>query len=328
MSFALQLLVLGLFTFYFFFMGAPAQKPSSQVAPHFNATDVQTDLVSSPKPPAQVMKDVLLTEFHSDAEGQKEWVLEAKTAFSDSFERNWDVQDARVKFYKNNSEVMRIFATHGEINTTTRNLLLQDNVKGETESGYVFTTSILNYISDQDRFISESPIYFESPGQNTQLRGTGMDGSISGGLVDIAGPVECQQHIEGYERATIKSKTAQVSLQQRHMIFNDDLFIQIDDIAITGRKAEFVYSKTKGELEMLRIQGRVFVTSGNDRSASAERLEIHLKEDLFLFQGNPRFVSGENVLVGNEIVLYDKGKRVQILKGQVKSETPEGMLEE
>lgn len=330
MSFLLQLLVLGAFTFYFFILG---NKPSDDISSGITGKviprlDQATNSVAKPKAPAQVMKDVFLTEFQSDGEGQKEWVLEAKTALSDSFEQSWDVQDSKVKFYKNNAEIVRIFANKGFINTTTRNLELEQNVKGETESGYIFKTSRLRYISDQERFISDSEIYFESPGQNTLLHGKGMDGSISEGLVEIAGPVECEQQIDGYKRATIKSKTAQVSLQERHMRFDKDLFIQMDDIHITGRHAEFVYSKDKGELEMLRISGRVFVTSGSDRSASAERLEIRLKEDLFLFQGNPRFVSGENILVGNEIVLYDKGKRVQILKGQVKSEAPEGILEE
>ncbi|MCO5114282.1 MAG: LPS export ABC transporter periplasmic protein LptC [Bdellovibrionaceae bacterium] len=326
MSFLLQLLVLGLFTFYFFFLETPVDK-SHRASGLNQVLDITSDHVSAPQAPAQVMKDVLLTEFQSDTEGQKEWVLEAKTALSDSFEQTWDVQDSRVKFYKNNSELVRIAAVHGAINTSTRNLELHQDVKGETESGYIFQTTSLSYVSDQERFFSKSSIYFESPGQNTKLSGSGMDGSISSGLVEISGPIECHQHIEGYQKATIKSQTAQMSLQERHMIFRDNLFIQIDDIAITGQRAEFVYSKTKGELEMLRIQGRVFVTSG-DRSASAERLEIQLKEDLFLFQGNPRFVSGENVLVGNEIVLYDKGKRVQILKGQVKSEAPKSLTED
>lgn len=321
-----QLLVLGLFTFYFFFFETSV-KSQSGVATVSRMAEVTTNHVAAPRPPAQVMREVLLTEFQSDAEGQKEWVLEAQTALSDSFEQNWDVQDSRVKFYKNNAEIVRVAATRGLINTATRNLELDQNVKGETDSGYIFKTTQLNYISGEERFLSETPIYFESPGQNTTLNGSGMDGSMSSGLVDIFGPIECRQHIEGYQKATIKSRTAQISLEERHMIFRDDLFIQIDDIAITGQRAEFVYSKAKGDLEMLRIQGRVFVTSG-ERSASAERLEIHLKEDLFLFQGQPRFVSGENVLVGNEIVLYDKGKRVQILKGQVKSEAPKSMTED
>lgn len=321
-----QLLVLGLFTFYFFFFETSV-KSQSGAATVSRMAEVNANHVVAPRPPAQVMREVLLTEFQSDAEGQKEWVLEAKTALSDSFEQNWDVQDSKVKFYKNNAELVRVAATRGLINTATRNLELDQNVKGETDSGYVFKTTQLNYISGEERFLSETPIYFESPGQNTTLSGSGMDGSLSTGLVEIWGPIECQQHIEGYQKATIKSRTAQISLEERHMIFRDDLFIQIDDIAITGQRAEFVYSKAKGDLEMLRIQGRVFVTSG-DRSASAERLEIHLKEDLFLFQGQPRFVSGENVLVGNEIVLYDKGKRVQILKGQVKSEAPQSMTED
>lgn len=330
MSFLLQLVVLGAFTFYFFILG---NGPSNDISTHVSSQRAasiheSSNSVMKPKAPAQVMKDVLLTEFQSDDEGQKEWVLEAKTALSDSFEQSWDVQDSNVKFYKNNSEIVRIFANKGFINTTTRNLELEQNVKGQTESGYEFKTSRLKYISDQERFFSDSEIYFESPGQNTLLKGQGMDGSIALGLVEIAGPVECEQQIDGYKRALIKSKTAQVSLQERHMRFNQDLFIQMDDIHITGQRAEFVYSKDKGELEMLRISGKVFVTSGADRSASAERLEIRLKEDLFLFQGNPRFVSGENILLGNEIVLYDKGKRVQILKGQVKSEAPETILED
>lgn len=319
MSLFWQLGVLALFVYYFFVF-----TPSN---PAGDRGLLQKKSSTTTQAPAQVMQNIVLTEYLEDKEGQKEWVLDAKKALSDSFEQNWDVQESQVKFYKNNVEVVRIFAEHGKIDSKTRNLLLESNVRGETESGYVFKTNKLNYASDTESFISDSEIYFESPGLRTQLRGQAMHGMIPEGRIEITGPVECKQHIEGYKNASIRSQNAEISLSKRHMTFKKNLFIQMDDISITGQNAEFVYSKVKGELESLKITGKVFVTSG-DRSASAERLEIRLKEDLFLFQGSPRFVSGKNVLVGNEIVLYDKGKRVQILKGQVQSEAPPKMSEE
>lgn len=319
MSLFWQLSVLGLFVYYFFVF-----TPSNPVGEKPVLPKIQQ---SGPKTPAQVLKNILLTEYLEDQEGQKEWVLEAKQALSDSFEQNWDVNESLVKFFKNNTEIVEIFADHGQINSQTRNLMLEENIRGETESGYIFRTDNLRYISDSESFISDSEIYFESPEARTQLRGQAMKGFIPEGKVEITGPVECKQYIEGYQNASIRSQNAEISLSKRHMTFKKNLFIQMDNISITGQSAEFVYSKEKGELESLKISGKVFVSS-DDRSASAEHLEIRLKEDLFLFQGSPRFVSGKNVLVGNEIVLYDKGKRVQILKGQVQSEAPGKMLEE
>lgn len=321
MSFLLQILVLGLFTLYFFVF-------SPKDIGRQDSSYQQEIAVAKPRPPAQVMKEVLLTEFQSDDEGQKEWVLDAQSALSDSFEQSWQVLNSRVSFFKNNSEVVRIHAKRGWINTESRNLNLEQDVLGEAQNGYVFKTSELSYNSLEEKFTSDTEVYFESPGRNTQIRGSAMVGLIAPGTMQIAGPIKCEQQIEGYKRAVIQSDSAVMSLHERNMNFNDNLFIQMDDINITGQSAEFIYAKGKADLEMLRIKGKVFVSSGNDRSASADRLEIRLKEDLFLFQGSPRFVSGENVLVGNEIVLYDKGRRVQVLKGQVKSEAPESALKD
>lgn len=269
--------------------------------------------------PAQVMKGLELTEYKANAHGQKDWKLQAESAASELRDIQWKVNKAFVFLYKENVELVQITSEQGLVDTKSKNLKLTGEVKSTMESGYIFRSQGLQYHASEETFLSEGEIYIEGPEKRTILKGSSFVGDLKQGFVNINGPVYCEQIIPEFDKAIIKSKEAQVNIESRHVLFRGQLFIQLDEMNVSGHEAEFKYSKLTGELESLVIRGKVFASQG-DKSASADLLEIRVKDGVFLFQGNPRFVSGENTLVGNEILLYNKGKNVQVLHGRVKTE--------
>jgi lipopolysaccharide export system protein LptA len=274
----------------------------------------------------QVMKDFSLTEYKLNSSGQKDWRLNAKTAQSDPKDIVWSITDSEIFLFKNNLQVVKILSPKGLVNTKTKNFALQDQVVSETLSGYKFNSVGLNYNAQAENFFSEGEIYIEGPNRSTVLKGSSFAGDLKAGRVEIAGPIYCEQIVPEYEKPIIKSDRASIDIEKRHVKFMGQVLILIGEMTITAREAEFKYNKAKGDLDALIVRGQVFAAQKN-QSASADLLEVRIKEGVFLFQGNPRFVSGENTLVGNEILLYNKGKSVQILKGRVKTESEIDLVE-
>jgi LPS export ABC transporter protein LptC len=311
----IQLVVILATAYYFYFQSdlltqSPTTKTETQSKEFYN----------------QVMKDIALTEYKLNSTGQKDWTLKAKSAKSDPKDSEWKIQDSEVLLFKNNERVVKILSTTGILNTQTKNFVLKDQVISETLSGYIFKSVGLTYESSNEVFYSEGEIYIEGPNRSTVLQGSSFEGNIAKGKMEITGPIYCEQFIPDYDKPVIRSENASIDIEKRNVKFIGKVLIVIGDMNITAREAEFKYNKEKGDIEALIVKGQVFAAQKN-QSASSELLEVRVKEGVFLFQGNPRFVSGENTLVGHEILLYDKGKSVQILKGRVKTESDVNLLE-
>lgn len=311
MGLYIQLAILFATAFYFYFQSDALNKLPEDAAVK------QEDAVESF---GQIMKDLSLTEYKINSSGQKDWKLNAKKAKSDPKDAIWNVDDAEVFLFKDNVQMVKIISTAGVVNTQTKNFVLKDKVVSETLSGYQFKSVGLNYEATKETFFSEGDIYIEGPNQSTILKGSSFRGDLKLGKVEIAGPIYCEQIVPEYDKPVIKSENASIDIEKRHVRFIGQVLIRIGEMAITAREAEFKYNKDSGDLEAIIVKGQVFASQTN-QSASADLLEVRVKEGVFLFQGNPRFVSGENTLVGNEILLYNKGKSVQILKGRVKTES-------
>lgn len=315
MSLFFQLFLLLAAAFYFYFQ-----------------SDILTRLPQAPSKVepketfGQVMKNFSLTEYKVNSSGQKDWKLNAKSAKSDIKDSVWNIEESEVFLFKDNVQAVKIISSTGTVNTLTKNFLLKDQVVSETLSGYKFKSLGLNYEANKETFFSQGEIYIEGPNRSTILRGSSFFGDMKAGEVQIEGPIYCEQIVPEYDKPIIRSARAVVNIEQRHVRFIGQVIIKIGEMTITAREAEFKYNREKGDLESLIVKGKVFASQTN-QSASADLLEVRVKEGVFLFQGNPRFVSGENTLVGNEILLYNKGKSVQILKGRVKTESDINLIE-
>lgn len=316
MGFWIQLGVLFATAFYFYFQ-----------------TDLVVDLVDKKSSQqhqeesfGQIMKNLSLTEYKINSSGQKDWKLNAKSARSDPKDAEWKIQGAEVLLYKDNYKVVTILSSYGTVNTETKNFILKDQVVSETISGYKFKSFGLTYDASKETFFSDGEIYIEGPKRSTILKGTSFEGDMQAGRVDITGPIYCEQVVPDYDKPIIKSLNASIDIEDKHVKFVGQVLILIGDMTITAEEAEFKYNKQKGDLESLLVKGQVFAAQKN-QSASADQLEVRVKDGVFLFQGNPRFVSGENTLVGSEILLYNKGRSVQILKGKVKTESEINLIQ-
>jgi LPS export ABC transporter protein LptC len=319
MSLSLQLLLLFFVGYFFYYQSTDLNRQ--------NLAETQTkgqqnaNLKSSSEGrPGQSLKKLSLTEYKANSFGQKDWKLFAESANSDSANIEWSVADAEVQLFNQNLKVVTISSSFGEVNTKTKNIVFKDKVRSETVSGYRFDSLGLVYDSSKEKFYSDSQIEIVGPNNSTFLKGTSYEGDLRAGKMFIKGPIYCEQAIPDYEKPIIKSQDAIIDIEKRHVVFTGQVLILVGDMTITAKEAEFEYNKEKGDLEVLVLRGQVFASQKN-QSAAAEILEIRVKNGYFLFQGNPRFVSGENTLVGNEILLFNKGKNVQILNGKVKSES-------
>ncbi len=318
MSLLFQLFIIFVTVYYFY--------SQSDILARIQSSESKTKSAKNIEAAGQVIKIFSLTEYKLNSVGQKDWKLIADSAQNDPTLNMWNIEKSEILLFKDNQQMVKIKAPVGYVDTKTKNLILKQEVISETLSGYKFKSVGLDYNSLEEKFNSEGQIEIEGPNKSTILNGSSFSGDLKLGQVDITGPIYCEQAIPDYDKPIIKSNRASIDIENRHVTFTGQVLILVGDMTITAEEAEFEYNKIKGDLEVLVVRGKVFASQPT-QSASADLLEIRVKEGFFLFQGNPRFVSGENTLVGNEILLYNRGQSVQILNGRVKTESEINLIQ-
>lgn len=137
---------------------------------------------------------------------------------------------------------------------------------------------------------------------------------LIGGKDEATGGPKAQEktaHIQA-QRAVFSGRTNQAQ-------FFGNVVIDVDAMSIAGPKAQFTYDKKTQMLNSLQVDGGVKVTDA-DKFATSGAVNMDLKEDRVVFSGNPRVVQNGDELIGDQIVLLNGGKKVQVSNAKVQIE--------
>lgn len=260
----------------------------------------------------QIMRDVHLTEA---GRGQKEWELWAKEAKSLKDKNQWEMEQVRALFFSDDGSEFTVTGNKGMVHTQTKDMVVSGNVEIRSNNGYLFKTEVVNYSSQNKKLTSTEPLEMFGPVESGQpsltLKGVGFEGSLGDSVMNVLDQVRATQSFRENKKAFIRSKRARFSGNKKMAEFFEDVIITYDEMRITGPIATFHYDSEKKLVDSMVVDGGIRVND-HEKWATSKKVEVDFLKEKYIFKGNPRVVQANDELVGQEIVFFDGGKRVQV----------------
>ncbi len=279
----------------------------------FNSSKVRADSIVNEEA-TQVMKNIRL---RSSKDSKVDWEMNADsaTAFSSN---TWKLKDCKVSLLSAQNSIA-LTSRSGFVDLNTKNLNLVGDVRAVSENGFNFKTEELFFNNKKQEVYTEEDIELVNKSEKIKVNAVGLRGNIVSGELDLLSEVRCEQSVLGFDNILIQSNKAKIRSSLSDIRFMDNLRVKQKQFTIKGREAFFAYDeKRKGELKSIKVKGDIRASDGI-KTALSEKVEMKIKEDVILFQGNPKLIMGDNEMVGDEILITNKQQNIQVLGGNIKS---------
>ncbi|RYZ76131.1 MAG: LPS export ABC transporter periplasmic protein LptC [Proteobacteria bacterium] len=265
----------------------------------------------------QVMNDVHLVE--AAGEG-KEWELWADRALRPKDKEQWTIEKVKVHFFADNGVMYTVTGDRGQVVPEKKDIRIDGNVVTRSTNGYVFKTQSVDYNSKARKLDSPNAVEMIGPkdqsGGELRLNGGALMAEFDTNLISITKGVRAKRKVNvGKDQvpktANIQANRAEFSGKTNEANFYGDVVIDVETMQLAGPQAKFAYDAKSQMLNSVKIAGGAKV-SDTDKFATSGVVDLFFKEDRVVFSGSPRVVQNGDELVGDEIVLMDGGKKVQV----------------
>ena len=252
--------------------------------------------------------------------GSLDWVMNAKRARS-VMDGEWELEEVEGQRLNDKNEKIDFSSERAETNLKEKSFSLIENVKAKSTTGYQFETNSLNFETAEDNkkfFKTTDPVKIYNKGEELEVFSTGLKGEAESGVVELLSEVICKKSVKDYKDILIQSDTAEFKSSLKSIRFRDNLRVSQEKFKIKGEEAYFVYDEKNRTLKSVQVDGDILASDGV-KTAMSETVEMRTTEDVIIFQGNPRIRMGKNEMIGQEILITNKQKNIQVIRGNIKS---------
>lgn len=250
---------------------------------------------------------------------QKGWELFANEA-SGTADSQWVLKIVKVQFFTNDNASFTVTGQVGEVDGTSKDMLVRGQVNTISSNGYSFKTDSLRYVARFKQMTSPDAVEMIGPpdakGSGFKLNGVGLLVDIQKNKMTILDQVEAEKVID-QKNFTLKSLTAEFSNKNQEALFSGRVRMKLGPTYVEAPNAFFVYSGKTKTLHRITLYKGVKLIEG-DKTASCDELEFDLDADKMTLRGQPKVKQGDDEIVGEEIVFLDGGKKVKINKVDIK----------
>jgi lipopolysaccharide export system protein LptA len=271
----------------------------------------------------QVMGDFYLVESNADG---KEWEMRARRASKPAAGGDWTIEDVEVRFFARDGVTYLVTGDRGTVVPQRNDIRIDGQVETRSSNGHVFQTPSVEYRSSTRRLISRNRVRMLSrPPQapsstgapDLELTGRDMEADLNSNQIEIRRSVRAQKRIDDQRTAVIQAERALFSGAQRMAEFRGDVTIEIDRMKLAGPDARFKYAEDGLRIEAVQVDGGVQVME-REKLATSQSVSIDFLADEVVFSGQPRLVERGDEISGEEIVIRDRGRSVQVRKARAK----------
>ena len=291
--------------------------------------DKESEVVEeSAKPPPQARSadspgDQKMSRIHmlETREGAKDWELWSDNARSVPEDEVVILNGVDSLFHGKEGMTYRVKGQEGMIEVPRKNLSVSGKVETRTSNGYTFFTDDMKY-SSSDRILStQSPVRVEGPrteGKKAlKLTGNGLRTTLDESRVEVLENVRAEKILEKGQRAVIRSDRARFDGKSTVASFQGKVVLDVDDMRITGPKADFLYDSTGDILKSVLFSGGARVSDPN-KWATSDQVKVDFQQDQYIFSGDPRVVQNSDELRGEKIIFHNGGKRIEVIRAKAK----------
>lgn len=274
--------------------------------------------LSPEKDVEQVLSGTHLVEAKGD---KKLWELDAVEARKKKNVDDWHLDTVKVKFFGENDVSYVADGREGYVGKNQKELKISGDTVITSSNGYVLNTEVIYYLTDTRKIDGPEPVKLKGPpdqegdGGPLFMEADFFDADLNTNIINLKQNVRGRKKMSGGRRMKIRSAEALFSGQSNYALFRKDVIIDVDSMTITGPRAKFIYKE--GELYSMFIDGGVKIKDIGKWGVAGEA-EVFFQEDKYIFRGDPKVVEGSDQLVGDEIIVYDGGDRIQVKKAKTK----------
>lgn len=245
----------------------------------------------------------------------KEWELFAESAEGFLGQGVWNLSKVKVIFYAKTGDSYVVQGKRGQIDTNSKDMDILGDVSTMSTNGYEFVTPSIHYYSATKQLNAPETLRLKGPkdqaGQRLRLQGRGITTFLENSLMNIESDVVADRQMSNGKNIKIQSQKAQLSGKSNMVRFYQSVKMYYDTFSIQGPEALFAYHAGEDVPQSIIVNGGVQVSDA-EKKASAENLQIDLSDDRYILRGSPKVIQGTDELNGEEIILYDNGKKVKI----------------
>lgn len=266
----------------------------------------------------QVLQGTHLVEAKGD---KKLWELDAKEARKKKDSLDWRLDTVKVKFFGENKVSYVADGKEGFVGENQNKLKISGDVVITSSNGYVLNTEVIFYETKTRTIDGPEPVKLKGPpdqkgdGGPLYMESDFFDADLNTNIINLKKNVKGRKRMSGGRKMKIRSDKAIFSGQSNYALFEKDVVIDVDSMTVTGPRAKFIYKDN--ELYSMFIDGGVKIKDIG-RWGVAGEAEVFFQEDKYIFRGSPKVVEGSDQLVGDEIIVYNGGDRIQVKKAKTK----------
>lgn len=261
-----------------------------------------------------------------ESQGEKKlWELEAAQARKKKRSPDWRLDEVRVQFYGENAVHYNASGKQGFVGENQKQLRIEGDTEIRSSNGYVLNTEVIYYLTKSRAIDGPQKVELRGPlepdnGGPLFMQSDRFDANLNSNLINMRDNVNGRKTLRDGRKMTIRSQEAQFSGQSQYALFKKNVIIDVDSMTVTGPRAKFIYKNN--ELDSAFVDGGVKIKDVGKWGVAGEA-HVFFKENKFVFRGDPKVVQGEDQLIGDEIIVYDGGDRIQVLKAKTKYRTKE-----
>ena len=250
-----------------------------------------------------------------NGDNEKGYQLYAKEAVGTS-DMRWVLNTVRVQFFNKNRSNYTVTGDVGEIDGTSKDIIISGHVTTSSTNGYSFKTDTLKYSAKEKIMTSVDEVLMEGP-PDKNVKGFILTGEKL--LVDLINNkmsiLDKILTIKVINEKNFKLTSVRADFfnSNQQAIFSGNVKMNMGTFYVQSPLAKFNYSESnKSLVKILLSQGVTFIEG--DRSGTSEELEMDLNQNKMTMRGQPKVQQGEDEIKGQEIVFLDGGKKVKINK--------------
>lgn len=303
--FGVAIFVFIIFEWYYF---AVSSGPTAENA----ATSSQSDTAKAKSDEAQKISNFQVVDSKGSKKEFELWATEAQKAMGAT---DWQLKDVKVQFYTE-SATYTVYGTTGTVNEEKR-MVIEGDVRMNSSNGYHFYTDRLDYNAQIKEITTDSKISLEGPKEKEgrlYLEGVGLYVDLQKSFMRIKNKVSGYKAMSENRVMKISSDLGEFSGLNKSAFFKNNVLIAVDDMRVRGNFAKFQYKDNK--LDTLFMDGGIHLQDPNKTGTSGEAL-VYFNEDKYVFRKKPFMTQSENELIGDEVIIFDGGKRVQVKNAKV-----------
>ncbi len=253
----------------------------------------------------------------------KGWELFAEEA-TGSADAQWVLKKVKIEFFADDQSSYTVVGDVGEIDGSTKNILIRGEVITTSTNGYQFKTNDLRFEANSKSLKSDDSVEMKGPadqsGSGFLLNGIGFTIDLNKNKMMIRSSVEARKVIEN-KKFDLKSDQAFFSNKNQEGQFLGNVRLNYDKTQIEAPEALFKYSGEQKKLKTILLKDKVTLMEIG-RKGVCNELEMDLELDQMTLRGSPKVQMEDDEITGQEIIFTDGGQKVKInnvkVTGQLK----------